>query len=224
MPTADLDSLIKLIDEINKTAGFAYKYGPFYFAVALLILIPFVAIAVFKQASSHMREGRPRQNAYDDFRFYFRSTVAVGLACVVVGVGWWVFENFRQVQRVQETVVELGKQLRQLKAAVSEKKYAVVGVVMDGIRDHDEFVPTLNTEHTIVFSRVPPTNSLFFVVLSNEQIPNNLELIVSWRQFDETNRTSTRVVSLPIQVTVVRNTIGRYRFRFDKQIGMLQPL
>jgi len=221
---SDLTPLLKALEELNTSAGFAQRYGPFFFAIALLVLTPFVALVIFKRFIGDTSAGQMHQRAYDDFRFYFRLTVVGGLVCVGVGVAWWVYENFRQVGQTQQLVAGLTKQVGELQSAISDKKYAVVGVIMDGVKENDEFTHSLGGQRTIVFSRMPETNSLFFVVLSDDQIPNNLDVMVTWGQHDEVTRIPTRKVTLPLQLTVAgKNVIGRYRFMFDQQVGKLQP-
>jgi hypothetical protein len=220
----DLSAIIKALNEISQQATLAHKYGPFFFAIALLVVAPFVCLAIFKRSIAGTSEARLRDKAYTDFRFYFRSAIIVGIFCVFAGVAWWFYESYRQVDRTNETVRELQNKLGVVEAAIQEKKYAIVGVIMDGIKDSDEFVPTLGGQNTVVFSRLPDSNSLFFIILSNDQIAGNMELLVSWRQYDEATRARTRVVALPIQLTVIKGQIGKYRFLFDKSVGKLQPL
>jgi hypothetical protein len=219
---SELATLMKALEQLNDSASFAAKYGPFFFAVALLIVTPFVALALFKK---YLGGGRQNQNAYQDFRFYFRGTVVAGLVCVAVGVAWWLFDNYREGRRTQQVVADLAKQIPGLHAAIAEKKYAVVGVIVDGIKESDEFVPTFASEQTIVFSRVPPTNNLFFVVLSDDAIPKDLSMIVSWGQHDIAANLRSRPVSLALRMTLEKKGIGRYRLKFDQQsaAAMIQP-
>ena len=219
---SELATLMKALEQLNDSASFAAKYGPFFFAVALLIVTPFVALALFKK---YLGGGRQNQNAYQDFRFYFRGTVVAGLVCVAVGVAWWLFDNYREGRRTQQLVADLARQIPGLHAAIAEKKYAVVGVIVDGIKESDEFVPTFASEQTIVFSRVPPTNNLFFVVLSDDAIPKDLSMIVSWGQHDITANLRSRPVSLALRMTLEKKGIGRYRLKFDQQsaAALIQP-
>ena len=219
---SELATLMKALEQLNDSASFAAKYGPFFFAVALLIVTPFVALALFKK---YLGGGRQNQNAYQDFRFYFRGTVVAGLVCVAVGVAWWLFDNYREGRRTQQLVADLARQIPGLHAAIAEKKYAVVGVIVDGIKESDEFVPTFASEQTIVFSRVPPTNNLFFVVLSDDAIPKDLSMIVSWGQHDVAANLRSRPVSLALRMTLEKKGIGRYRLKFDQQsaAALIQP-
>ena len=98
-------------------------------------------------------------------------------------------------------------------------------MIVDGIKESDEFVPTFANEQTIVFSRVPPTNNLFFVVLSNDAIPQDLSMMVSWGQHDTTANLRSRPISLALKMTLEKKGIGRYRFKFDQQTAaaLIQP-
>lgn len=142
MPTTNLDDLIKALDAMHRASGFAHQYGPYFFAVTLLLLVPFVALAVFKYASQKTPDGELRAHAYEDFRLYFRCTIFAGFACVFVGVAVWVYENFRQVQQLRPTIENLSEQVKTLNAALGEKKYIVVGLIADGINESDEFAVT----------------------------------------------------------------------------------
>jgi hypothetical protein len=221
----ELTTLINALDKLNDSASFAAKYGPFFFAVALLVITPFVALAAFKKFLGPRSAGRQYQNAYEDFRFYFRGTIIAGLACVAVGVAWWVFDNYREGQRTQQLVADLARKIAGLQTAIAEKKYAVVGVIIDGIKESDEFVPTFADQQTIVFSRVPPTNNLFFVVLSDDAIPKDLSMMVSWGQHDAAANLRSRPISLALKMTLDQKKIGRYRFKFDQQsaAALIQP-
>jgi hypothetical protein len=225
MLEAELTTLINALDKLNDSASFAAKYGPFFFAVALLIVTPFGALAMFKKFLGERSGSRSYQSAYEDFRFYFRGTVVAGLACLTVGVAWWLFDSYREGERTKQLVADLGRQVSGLQTAIAEKKYAVVGVIVDGIKESDEFIPTFVDQQTIVFSRVPPTNNLFFVVLSDEAIPKDLNMMVSWAQHDTVANLRSRPISLALKMTLERKKIGRYRFQFDQQsaAAFIQP-
>jgi hypothetical protein len=209
MPTADLDQLIQALEAMQKASGFAYQYGPYFFAVTFLLLVPFAALAAFKYASQKSPDGKFPAHAYGDFRLYFRGTIFLGFFCVLVGVGVWVFENFRQVNQLRPTIEKLSEQVKVLQAALGEKKYIVVGLIADGIDESDEFAVTFLPKHTFVLSRLLAANDLFFVVLSDEPIPTNLDLMVTYGQFDGSTKTRARPITLPVQLTVMKTPLGR---------------
>jgi hypothetical protein len=212
----EISALVDALDKINNSASFAYKYGPFFFAVTLLVVAPFIALAIFTRSAGKSGNGRNYQQAYDDFRFFLRSSVLVGFVCVAVAVGWWIYQSYHEVGQTKTLVADLTRQVRALKEAIAEKKYAVIGLIVDGVREHDEFTPTFSDQkRTIFFSRLPQTNDLLFLVLSDEDIPPTLEMVVSWGQYDHAANTRSRPVSLPIQMKLTRQGIGQYRFKLD---------
>jgi hypothetical protein len=109
-----------------------------------------------------------------------------------------------------------------LQGAIAAKKYAVVGVIIDGITESDEFVPAFS-DRQILFSRVPPTNNLYFVVLSDEVIPSDLSMMVSWGQHDAAANLRSRPISLALKMKLDPNGIGRYHFQYDKQSSAAAP-
>lgn len=219
---SEISALIEALDKLNSSASFAQKYGPFFFAIAFLVVVPFIGLSIFKRSVGKSGNGRNYQKAYDDFRFFLRASVFGGLVCVAVAVGWWIYQNYHEVGQTKTLVADLTRQVSALKTAIAEKKYAVVGLIVDGVRDNDEFMPTFaDQKRTIMFSRIPPTNSLLFLVLSDEDIPPTLDMVVSWGQYDQVANTRSRPVSLPIQMKLTRNGIGQYRFKLDGETTAL---
>jgi hypothetical protein len=219
---SEILALADALEKINNSASFAHKYGPFFFAVTLLLVAPIIALAIFKRSVDKSVSDRNYESAYKDFRFFFRTSLLVGFVCVAVAVGWWIYQNYREVDQTKTLVADLTRQVRALKEAIAEKKYAVIGLIVDGVREHDEFTPTFSDhKRTIFFSRLPQTNDLLFLVLSDEDIPPTLEMVVSWGQYDHAANTRSRPVSLPIQMKLTRNGIGQYRFKLDGETTAL---
>jgi hypothetical protein len=111
MASDELSAILKALNNLEQSASFAQKYGPYFFAVALLIITPFVARAVFNKSIQDADE-ELKEKAYADFRFYFRSTMMVGILCVFAGVGRWLFDSYREGDRTLATVTELKNKLQ----------------------------------------------------------------------------------------------------------------
>lgn len=223
MPTITLEQINTTLDRLNESASFAAKFGPFFFAVALLVVTPFAALIMFRKFLGPASSGRHYQRSYEDFRFYFRSTIIAGLACVVVGVGWWLFDSYREGRRTQQLVADLQGQVTTLAAAVGEKQYAAAGMIVRGVATSDELTPFYQSGMTVVFGRIPRTNSIFFVVLSDVAIPKDLTLVVEWTQIDLANRIPPLLLSLTMRLG---RPFGQYSFKFDEQkaAASIQPL
>lgn len=220
----ELTSLLKSLDELNKSVEFAYKYGPYFFAIFLLIVAPFVWVTVFKRWIGNSTDKRLHDKVYGDVRVYLRATFVGGIACVLIGVLVWVYENYHRVDGVIKTIPELKAQIEQLHRVTGEKKYTVAGMITNGIGANDEFQQAIS-DMTIVFSRLPATNSVFFLILSDDKIPDVLDFLIPFGQFDPKSNVRTPLVMIPLRVTVRKGSgIGSYRFLFDDQQAKLQPL
>lgn len=219
MLTADLTNIASSLDKLASSASFAAKYGPFFFAVALLVVTPFVALAIFKKFLNPSSAARKSQPAYEDFRFYFRGTVTAGLLCVAVGVGWWVFDNYSHGEDTRNNLTELQQRLVELQNMLAEMQYTRVGVIVNGADPTDEILPYDSRGMSIYFGRIPSTGNLFFAVLSNTVIPSDLNVTVLWGQ------RGIRMTPIPLKMILAKNP-KEYRLKFDPQgLGaLIQPL
>jgi hypothetical protein len=134
-PTAFFDALEKM----GGAASLAAKYGPYYLGIILIFAAPFIGYALFKQSIGKTTTGSHYRNAYDDFRFYVRTTVVTGIFFVIVGVAWWLLAS---VWEVDNKFDELNK----LKGAMAKTKYAIVGTFADPIPEGEEFGPAAITQ------------------------------------------------------------------------------
>jgi hypothetical protein len=176
---------VKTLNDIGQSASFAQKYGPFFFAVALLVITPFIARAVFEK-SIQRTDKRLRLKAYEDFRFYFRATVTVGIFCVFAGVGWWFYDSYREGARTLAAVAELQEKLNKNQGTIKNMNFTSYGIIGPGLKAHDVFIQTQFTEElSIVFAKLPtplPNSeaSWLFVVLSAKELASPLNFSVGW--------------------------------------------
>jgi hypothetical protein len=233
MPGDDVGVFIKALNDIGQSAGFAQKYGPFFFAVALLVVTPFVARAVF-QKSIQRADKNMRQRAYEDFRFYFRATVAVGIICVFAGVGWWLYDSYREGSRISAAVAELKEKLTQNQSAIKNMNFTHFGIIGPGLKAHDVFFQTQFTDElSIVFAKLPsplPNSeaSWLFVILSPKELASPLNFSVGWTSGAGAAANpdpASQVTLMPVSLIAAKNT-NVYKFSLDGRgdRALIQPV
>ncbi len=245
-----MDELNLIVDAVNKldqSAASAQKYGPFFFALALLIVGPLLCRAVFSKSLSAAKHSA-KDPEYQDFRFYFRSTIAVGLFCVVAGVAWFFFENFRQVEHTRTLVGELKKKVvtleeeektklaaldeemkkkvAELKLELKGKYYTFAGLISTVIEPNDEFFQTtVGSQLSIIFTRVPQSRNIwFFAVISENQVPSPYDLFVGWSQRGENGEPPQSINNIPLQLTLAQKKFSNYRFSLAGDTATLEPI
>lgn len=219
----EISAFVKAINDIGQSASFAQKYGPFFFAVALLVITPFIARAVF-QKSIQRTDKAMRQRAYEDFRFYFRATVMVGIVCVFAGVGWWLYDSYREGARTLAAVADLQKKLSDNQGTIKNMNFTTYGIIGPGLKAHDVFFQTQFTEElSIVFAKLPsplPNSeaSWLFLVLSAKELASPLNFSVGWLPSTGTADAdfSSQVRMMPISLTAAKKT-NVYKFSLDGQ-------
>lgn len=228
MVSDELSAIIKALNNLEQSASFAQKYGPYFFAVALLIITPFVARAVFNKSIQGADEDL-KEKAYADFRFYFRSTLMVGILCVFAGVGWWLYDSYREGARTLATVTELKDELQKFQGTMKEMNFATYGVIGPGLKAHDVFYQTqFNDELSIVFAKLPsplPQSeaSWLFVVLSNKELTSPLNFSVGWSPSVATGDTPGALTLMPIHLTVAKR-YDVYKFSIGSDGASIQPV
>jgi hypothetical protein len=220
----ELKSLVAALNNLEQSASFGQKYGPYFFAIALLVVTPFVCRAVFARSIANDADPDRRRLSYEDFRFYFRSTVMLGVFCVVAGVGWWLFENYRENERTLATVTDLKTKLEKIQNIQQRMQYTVAGIIAAGTKPRDEFHPTLvNGQMQVVFARMPQTQAWFFVVMSEKELPPAIEMHMTWTPHVDDSAATRPILSIPVKLNAPKR-FGSYRFSFDNQVGVLQPI
>jgi hypothetical protein len=221
---------MKALNDIGQSAGFAQKFGPFYFAVALLVITPFIARAVFTK-SIQRADKNLREKAYDDFRFYFRSTVMVGIFCVFAGVGWWLYDSYREGARTLAAVADLQGKLNKFQGTMKNMNFTAYGIIGPGLKAHDVIFQTqFSDELSIVFAKLPsplPKSeaSWLFVVLSEKELASPLNFSVGWSPSSGTADSPAAMTLMPISLMVAKNS-NVYKFSLDGQgdRALIQPV
>ena len=224
----EIGALLKALNNLQNSASFGEKYGPYFFAVALLIVTPFVCRVIFA-GSLGSADPAVRQDALKEFRFYFRSTVAVGIICVLAGVGWWPYDSYRESARTLATVTQLKAKLEKFDAQMKTMNFAAYGVISAGIQPEDVFYETLiNPQMSIVFANLPAKvrnsqASWFFVILSNRQLPPVLDFNVGWSTHDGNGVPTGQIQFVPTRIQLAKK-YGYYKFSFGERAAIIQPL
>ena len=223
----ELGAIVNALNQAGQSASFAEKYGPYFFAIALLVITPFICKIVFASALTS-KNPDVRKRAMEDFRFYFRRTSTAGLFCVVAGVGWWMFESYRESSRTQAYVVELKGKVEKFDTLTKSMNFAAYGVISAGIKAEDNFYATLiDPRMSIVFAKLPANivnseASWFFVVLSNQELPPALEFNVGWSQRARDGDIGA-ILNMPMKLMLAKK-YGLYKFSLEQDAANVRPI
>ena len=225
---SDLTPLIKALSDLEQSANFAQKYGPYFFALVLLVVAPFVCRAVFSNSIDKAPDLDVRAKAYDDFRYYFRHTVQLGIFCVLAGVGWWLFDSYKEDTRTGASISELKARLADMDSMRKNMSYAAYGMISTGLKPKDMLFSSVNPTAQIVFTKVPVTDpnsdaTWFFVLLSDKALPPLLETNVFWSPQGDGNNPSHGLVPMPVRVTFGKNN-SSYQFSLDADFASVKPI
>ncbi|MGN6570927.1 MAG: hypothetical protein ACTHLO_05890 [Pseudolabrys sp.] len=218
-----ISAFVKALDDLEKSASFAQKYGPYFFAVALLVVTPFIARAVFDKSIART-DKKLREEAYADFRLYFRSTLAVGIFCVIAGVGWWLYDSYREGARTLQTVTDLKGKLQNFEATMKTMNFTAFGVIGPGLKAHDVFYRTdLNGELTIALAKLPiplPNSeaSWLFVILSDKQLKSPMDFSVGYASTEGGDSPKVPQALMPMHIDLAQNN-RIYSFSLEGQGG-----
>lgn len=221
-----LGAIVKALNNLEQSYSFAQKYGPYFFAVGLLIITPFVARLVFAKTIQGRGTEKLKEKAYADFRFYFRSTLSVGILCILIGVAWWLYDSYRLDNHTLATVTELKSQLQKYQDTMKDMNFAVSGVIGPGLEAQDVFYQTqFNDELSIVFAKLPsplPQSkaSWVFVVLSNKALASPLKFSVGWLPGAVPG---AQPLMLPIRLTMAKH-FDVYKFIIGNDGASIQPV
>jgi hypothetical protein len=220
----EIGVIIDALGKLGDGASFAQKFGPYYFALLLLAVGPFICRAAL-YGSLNAKDASSRTRAYEDFRFYLRSVVKLGAFCVVAGVGWFLFDNYRQGSQTVQVLAELKARVEKLDGTLKNMNYVVAGVISSGLKPKDELYMTMaNGDVSIVFAKLPQsTSQWYFVVMSNSELPKTLDTYVAWSQTGDDGQQPSSVLTIPIKFSFGKK-FGTYRFSFEDSMGRLQPV
>jgi len=219
----ELGGILSALNQLEQSASLAQKYGPYFFALALLVIAPFICRKIF-QESLHSADADERLRASQDFRFYFRLCVVGGMFCVFAGVGWWTYENYRERARTVAQVAELKTKLEKFDAIMKGMNFAAYGTISDGVPADDVLIANMfDPNMSIVFAKLPNKSlhseaSWFFVVLSKQELPPTLEFNVGWRPHEVGGEYDVRT-----QLMLGKNN-GQYKFSPHQDPAIIRPI
>ncbi len=223
----ELNVILNAINSLQQSTSIAEKYGPYFFALALLIVAPFLCRAVFAKEIDRARDADVRRKAYADFRLYFRSTLAAGLFFSLAAVGWWLYENLREEARTSQALAELKIQLAAINQTMEKMHFAASGVISEGLSPEDVFITTFTTtsDISIVFAKLPTAMfqseaSWYFVVMSNKELPPSLDTTVG---YSLQGAEKPMIVNMPIHLTFGEKSDFYYKFSFSGNVADVRP-
>ena len=225
----NLSKVIQALGDLEQSSNYALKYGPYFFAVALLTVAPFVARAMLGGWLTNIDDPKLRNKIYEDFRYYFRKVITAGIACVAVGVMFWVFMSYRDDRHTANTVADLQSQLEKLAAIMKTMNYTAFGVIGPGVKAQDVFYEThLTDQLSIVFAKLPsplPQSeaSWLFVVLSNNELPQPLNFSIAWSQVGPNNEAPTALTLMPVRLTAAKEYTV-YKFSLEGDFATIRPV
>jgi hypothetical protein len=212
------DALLK----VGQSAPFAQQYGPYYFALALLVVGPFICRVVFWKS---LQGGAANNPAYQDFRFYFRSTVIAGLMCVAGGVGWFFYDNYYRMSQTVALMAELRLKVTALEGDLKNRYNTVAGIISTGLAPTDELhVTMIDSQRCIVFARVHQSSNLWiFAVISEKEL--DAPVMVAWSSTagGSPGAGGPQIHWVPMRI-VAHKKFGLYKFSFAGAEAKLEPL
>jgi hypothetical protein len=219
----ELNAIVGALAKLEQPASFAQKYGPFFFAVLLLVLAPFLCRLLFAKSFGQKKQ-RASDPEYQDFRFYFRSTIVAGLICTALGVLWFFYENYNQVTQTNVLVAELKKKVTDLEGELKGRYNTVAGLISAGLEPEDQLHAFLDPQRSTVVARAPESkNSWFFIIISDDALTSPFEVNLGWSRVG-TEAGTQPVVTIPVQITTQKR-FANYRFSLaGGDTAKLEPL
>jgi hypothetical protein len=91
------------IETLTKLAD---QFGPFLFAILFILFVPRVARGYYVACMTRTAPpaGEQEQKTY---RFYFVTSIVVGIAVMVASIGWWIYAQARGNHVYQIAIVDL---------------------------------------------------------------------------------------------------------------------
>jgi hypothetical protein len=70
---------------------------------------------------------------------------------------------------------------------------------------------------------MPQTQAWFFVVMSNNELPPAIDMQLAWSPQADDSSGPPVILAIPVKLTV-KQKFSNYRFSFENQTGILQPI
>jgi hypothetical protein len=193
---------MEALTELSNASSSAQKYGPFFFALFLLLLTPAAVSFLMGRAVRDVGDDSIKSLVITTYLNYFRICVYVGSGCTATGVGWWLFENYRQYDALNKTLASLKWELETMKRISETMRYTAVGYIQQtGNMADNDFVNTLGRE-TIVYSHPVNGKTWIFAVISDHPIdPKEPVPVIMTITVPATKERVTWNLELPIQAS-----------------------
>ncbi len=134
----DLIKLKELIDQPEHATITAEKYGPFFFALVFMCVIPTGLVFLYRYLFSSTSNSEIKKGLYTDFRIYFHVAVACGVICTVLSTAWWIYASYRYNEQSREAFEGLRSNIAAQETAINNMKkedalqsYTAIGSIED---------------------------------------------------------------------------------------------
>ena len=169
----DSIKLKELIDQLEHATITAEKYGPFFFALVFMCVIPTGLVFLYRYLFSSTSNSEIKKGLYTDFRIYFHVAVACGVICTVLSTAWWIYASYRYNEQSREAFEGLRSNIAAQETAINNMKkedalqsYTAIGRIEDN-PDPDLQFDNVLFEPQIYFTKSPyGRNSWIFLIIS----------------------------------------------------------
>lgn len=154
---------------LEQLTPLAQQYGPFFFAVLFVLLVPFMGQTWFRGfLEMRIEKGQERDAALEVYKFYWKSGIVAGLCLVFFAVTWWFYVQNKHLQIEAMLRAEQVKKMQE-----SYFKSRVITGYIKGINGDDVFSPTANSDYTlsVVPTKFGDIEKIWFVIVFSD-IPN----------------------------------------------------
>jgi hypothetical protein len=216
----DLDQMMTALDKINDASSVAQKYGPFYFALVLLLFVPLVASPFIKRFAASAGDAKTRIILIENYSLYLKLCLFVGVFCTLASVAWWLFEGYRQDDLMLRSLNALRAEVAEMKSRETAMRYTTIGYIENTTDLRNEFINTLGRP-SVVFSRQGwPGNTWLFAVISDQPIqPSEPVPIILEYTVPSTNERIFWHLDFPIKASA---TPIAYKFTVDQDGAHIQ--
>jgi hypothetical protein len=216
-----LDQLIEALGKLNDASSAAQKYGPFYFALFLLLFVPFIASSIIKRSAENANDEQTKSAILAHYNWYFNVCLTIGALCTVAGVVWWFYDNYRQSALIDQSLAALKAELSDLKAKEADMQYTTVGYIENTTGMSNQFINTLGHPSIVFSPQGGPENRWVFAVMSDQPIQPARPLQIELAYTDPASGKQTFwPLGLPVQAS---STPIAYRFTIDQDGAHIEP-
>lgn len=110
-------------DWIDSLANASFLWGPFFFSILFILVVTRTAHSYYARVNERVTPPASAQER-QDYRNYFRLSIAAGLVLVFLSVGWWMYAQLHE-HTFQGVIIGLDKD-QEIVAAEDDLYYRAV--------------------------------------------------------------------------------------------------